>query len=160
MRQPTAIQPSKLVRTKGQKPPPPQDRIDAMAESIQSCGGIIQPIMVRAAGDKYEIVKGEVRWLAAIKLKLDIVPIKVVDFDDHSAHARAAVGLLASEAREDLSPTDVVAGLESLYTQFGANAREIVRENRPSLEEAVAAAPELKSRVNAVLSGCGIEPLD
>ena len=54
----------------------------------------------------------------------------------------------------------MIAQLESLYTQFGANAREIVRENRPSLEEAVAAAPELKSRVNAVLSGCGIEPLD
>ena len=157
MKQPTAIQPSKLVRSKGQKQPPTQGRIDAMAKSIRSCGGIIQPIMVRVAGDKYEIVKGEVRWLAALKLKLDIVPIKVVYFDDDTAYARAAVDLIASEAREDLSPEDVVTGLEGVYTHYGAESREIVRENLLALQAAVEADPQLKGRVNAILQGCGIQ---
>lgn len=89
-----------------------------MAESIRACGGILTAIVVRPAGNKYEIVKGEVRWLAAVQLKLDIVPIQVVEFDDLSHHARAAVDLMASAAREEILPEELVNSLEGLYKAF------------------------------------------
>lgn len=128
-----------------------------MAESIRSCGGILHAIVVRPAGDKYEIVKGEVRWLAALHLKLDIVPIKVVEFDDLSHHARAAVDLIASAARAEFLPEELVYSLESLYKAFGINASEKVADSLPDLRAAVDDAPELKARVNTLLAACGIQ---
>lgn len=72
-----------------------------MAQSITEAGRIIEPIQVRRAGDRYEIVDGEVHWLAATQLKMDIVPIKVVSMDDEEA---AYTSLISQMERKTLSP--------------------------------------------------------
>ena len=51
-------------------------RLDELAQSIRS-NGVIQPIVVRASGERFEIIAGERRWRAAQKAGLHRVPVIV-----------------------------------------------------------------------------------
>src|SRR5947207_2020391 len=53
-------------------------RLEDLARSIKA-NGIIQPIVVRKAGDRFQIIAGERRWRAALKAGLLRVPIVVRD---------------------------------------------------------------------------------
>lgn len=77
MSSPTVTQTSKLVRNSRRHAQPSQAQVDTMAESISALGMIVKPLEVRRVGDGYEIIDGEVRWLAAKQLSIDIVPILV-----------------------------------------------------------------------------------
>ena len=56
--------------------------MEELTNSIKS-RGIIQPIIARpSSGNKYEIIAGERRWLAAQRAGLHEVPVVVVDPDD------------------------------------------------------------------------------
>src|SRR5262245_3876180 len=54
--------------------------IDDLARSIKS-NGVIQPIVVRRDGDRYQIIAGERRWRAALKAGLLRVPVVVRDVE-------------------------------------------------------------------------------
>src|SRR5579884_2970108 len=56
-------------------------QLDELAASIKE-RGIIQPIVVREAGEEYEIIAGERRWRAAQRAGLHDVPIAIVDASD------------------------------------------------------------------------------
>ena len=58
-----------------------ETRLEELAQSIRT-NGIIQPIVVRRAGDRYEIVAGERRWRAAQRAGLLKVPVSVRHVDD------------------------------------------------------------------------------
>src|ERR671937_1646866 len=53
-----------------------ETRLENLAQSIKS-NGIIQPIVVRQAGDRFEIVAGERRWRAALRAGLQRVPVVI-----------------------------------------------------------------------------------
>ena len=55
-----------------------------MAQSIAT-EGIINPIEVRKVGDMYQIVTGEMRWLAAKEAKLKTIPAKILEITDEDA---------------------------------------------------------------------------
>src|SRR6188474_1570679 len=55
-------------------------KLDELAQSIRS-HGVIQPILVRRAGDRTEIVAGERRWRAAQRAGLLKVPVVYRDVD-------------------------------------------------------------------------------
>ena len=55
-------------------------RLEELAQSIKS-NGVIQPIVVRKAGDRFQIIAGERRWRAAQKAGLLRVPVVVRDVD-------------------------------------------------------------------------------
>jgi ParB family transcriptional regulator, chromosome partitioning protein len=77
-------------------------RLEELAQSIRS-HGVIQPILVRRAGDRYEIVAGERRWRAAQRAGLLKVPVVVRDVqDDHLLE----VALIENIQREDLNPIE------------------------------------------------------
>ena len=57
-----------------------ESHIDELTESIRKWG-IIQPLLVRRLGDRYEIIDGEYRCRAAKKAALNSVPVVVVDQD-------------------------------------------------------------------------------
>ena len=62
-----------------------EESLEELTSSIKS-RGIIQPIIVRpSSGNKYEIIAGERRWLAAQRAGLHEVPVVVVDADDKKA---------------------------------------------------------------------------
>ncbi|MBM5458705.1 ParB N-terminal domain-containing protein [Pseudomonas sp. P66] len=154
MSTPTATQTNKLVQSGSRPTAPSQAQVDAMAESIRSLG-ILEPLLVNRVGDRYQIIEGggEVRWLAAQKLGMDIVPIRVVEFDDHT---EATVSLMLNMTRESIAPEEAFSGLESLVAEFGEVAEETVIERLPELRGLVAANPEFQSRLDALLSSCSI----
>jgi len=53
--------------------------------------GVLQPILVRGSGDKYELIAGERRWRAAIKAGLEKVPVIVKNVADEQAMIMALV---------------------------------------------------------------------
>ena len=55
------------------------DRLNEFAQSIRT-NGIIQPLIVRRDGDRYQLVAGERRWRAARLAGLTEVPVVIQDF--------------------------------------------------------------------------------
>jgi len=93
-----------------------QIALNELAESIKT-QGIMQPIVVRAVGDKrYEIVAGERRWRAAKIANLTEVPILIKDITDESALAMA---LIENIQREDLNSIEEAKGIQRLIDEFG-----------------------------------------
>jgi ParB family chromosome partitioning protein len=127
-----------------------------MAESIKDLGMIVKPLEVRRVGDCYEIIDGEVRWLAAKQLNIDIVPIQVIQLDDHTSSAAA---LIHNTDRESIAPDEVITSLERLVSEFGEDAAEIVLERLPELREAAATNAEFQDRVSSLLASCKIDSL-
>ncbi len=86
-----------------------------LAESIRTLG-LIQPITVKAEGDKYLIISGERRWRAAGLAGLESVPAYLRDVDDTDLHAMA---LVENIQRQDLNAIEVALGLQRLIDECG-----------------------------------------
>src|SRR4030095_12590063 len=65
-----------------------ESALDELAQSIAS-NGVVQPILVRRKGERYEIVAGERRWRAAQAAGLASVPVSVREGPDEALLARA-----------------------------------------------------------------------
>lgn len=151
----TAIQTSKIVPNSYPADRPSQSIVDAMVASIKDMG-ILNPILVRQKGERYEIIPGGgmVRWLAATKLGMDIVPVKVVQLAEMDW---GEVAQIDNMRREPISPHERVASLERLIDEFGLDAGDLVMEQLADLREAAASDPELQSRVSSILARCNID---
>jgi ParB family chromosome partitioning protein len=96
-------------------------QLKELADSIMSTG-VIQPILVRKSGDRYQLVAGERRWRAASLASLDVVPAIVRDLTDQEA---LELALTENILREDLSPIEVAHAYQSLQEKFGFSHEEI-----------------------------------
>ena len=76
-----------------------EEAIGELSESIKK-HGIIQPLVVRTIGDKYEIIAGERRYKASILAGLETVPAIVNEYDDQKS---AEVALIENIQRRDLT---------------------------------------------------------
>ncbi len=76
--------------------------------------GVLQPIVVRPAGDRYQIVDGEQRWRAAQRAGLTTVPGVERHTSDEDMELLA---LLANTQRNDLAPLDEANAYRRLMTQ-------------------------------------------
>jgi ParB family chromosome partitioning protein len=86
--------------------------IDQLSRSIQE-KGVLQPVLVRKRGNKYELVAGERRYRAAKQAGLEAIPALVADIADEDI---AEIALMENLNREDLNPveeTDAILGLLS-----------------------------------------------
>jgi ParB/RepB/Spo0J family partition protein len=101
-------------------------RLDDITPSVKS-DGIILPLKVRKRSDgEFEIVSGNRRQSAAIKVGLELVPCIVVDIDDIDAIAQQ---LIENTDREDLHPMDVAEYYDELE-RMGVSPKEIARRFR------------------------------
>ena len=101
-------------------------KLDELAQSIKK-NGIIQPIAVRPDqddSDKYEIVAGERRWLAAQKAGLHEVPIVILDLDDGEA---LEVAIVENIQRDDLNIIEEAKAYKRLSEEFGYDHEKIAR---------------------------------
>jgi len=102
-----------------------------LSESIKE-RGIIQPIVVREAGDgAYEIIAGERRWRAAQRAGLHDVPIAIVDATDVQSLEFA---IIENVQRADLNPIEEAAGYLALIEQCNHTqdqVAQIVGKSRP-----------------------------
>ncbi|MGH7593682.1 MAG: ParB/RepB/Spo0J family partition protein, partial [Gemmatimonadales bacterium] len=94
-----------------------------LAASIQS-SGLLQPIIVRAVGARFELIAGERRWRAVQRLGWSKVPAIVRDFDDRTV---LSLALIENLQRDDLSALDAAQGYERLVTEFKLSASEVAR---------------------------------
>lgn len=89
-------------------------QVEELAESIRS-EGLLQPIVVRLKGNKYELIAGERRLRAFKFLKREKVPARVIDASDASS---ATLALIENLQRENLNPIDEALGYASLVRDF------------------------------------------
>ncbi len=85
-----------------------------LAESIKA-QGVMQPVLVRAVGDGYEIIAGERRVRAAAIAGLHEVPVIIKQVPDNAALAMA---LIENIQREDLNPLEEAHGVQRLIREF------------------------------------------
>jgi ParB family chromosome partitioning protein len=92
----------------------PPEQLTELAESIRS-EGLLQPIVVRKQGDKFQLIAGERRWRAFQQLKLRAIPARIVEASNASS---AALGLIENLQREGLNPIEEAHGYASLIRDF------------------------------------------
>jgi len=96
--------------------------LESLAGSIR-IHGVLQPVVVRRAGERYELIVGERRWRAAQRAGLDSIPAVVADVD---AADRLEVALVENVQRSDLNPVELAIAFRAL-ADTGATQEEIGR---------------------------------
>jgi ParB family chromosome partitioning protein len=86
-----------------------------LAQSIQAVG-VLQPIIVCPAGERYAIVAGERRYRASRMAGLEEIPAIVRDWDDQ---ARLEAALIENLQRDDLNPIEEAMGVRRLMDETG-----------------------------------------
>jgi len=110
----------------------PAEQLNELAESIRS-EGLLQPIVVRRHGERFQLIAGERRWRAFQQLSLKAIPARIAEASDASA---AALGLIENLQREGLNPIEEAHGYASLVRDFDLTqetAAERVGKGRASV---------------------------
>jgi len=111
-------------------------QLQELAESIRN-EGLLQPIVVRKNGDKFQLVAGERRWRAFQLLKIKTIPARLVEASNASS---AALGLIENLQREGLNPIEEAYGYASLIRDFDLTqeaASERVGKGRATVANAL-----------------------
>lgn len=99
------------------------ERLSELAQSIRT-NGIIQPLVVRKAGDRYQLVAGERRWRAAKLAGVQQVPVVVRDIPDNRL---LEITLIENIQREDLNPIETANAFARLGSELALSPEEIGR---------------------------------
>src|SRR5437762_986232 len=99
-------------------------RLGELAESIRA-NGVIQPIVVRRLGDRFQIIAGERRWRAARLAGLARVPIVVREVPSGDGRALLQLALIENIQREDLNPIEAALAYRRLADDFHLKQEEI-----------------------------------
>ncbi len=101
-----------------------EESLEELTNSIRS-RGIIQPIIARpSSGNKYEIIAGERRWLAAQRAGLHEVPVVVVNADDKKA---LEFGIVENVQRHDLNSIEEAEGYKRLIDEFSYDQEQVAK---------------------------------
>ena len=125
--------PAKMIPVSSIAPNPFQPRREFSEEELADLtaslkeNGLLQPIMVRPAPSegraRYELVAGERRWRASMRLGWKEIPATVREMDDRTL---LVLALVENMQRAELSPLEEAAGFQQLPPMFG-----VVPGNRP-----------------------------
>jgi len=97
------------------------ESLSELADSIRE-QGIVQPLIVRARGDFFELIAGERRWRAAQLLNLPDVPVIAREADDRRV---LELALIENLQRENLNAIEEAHGYTQLAEQFQLTQEEI-----------------------------------
>jgi len=97
-----------------------EESLEELAQSIRSTG-VIQPVVVRPVGSRFQLIAGERRWRAAQRAGLHRIPAIVREVPDHQALEMTVVENLQ---REDLNPVEQARAFDTLITTFGLTQEE------------------------------------
>jgi ParB family chromosome partitioning protein len=95
--------------------------LEELAKSIQS-SGIIQPLVARRVGSRYQLIAGERRWRAAQRAQLLRVPAVLREVGDEQA---LELTLVENIQREDLNPIEQARAFQRLIDQFHLTQDEV-----------------------------------
>jgi ParB family transcriptional regulator, chromosome partitioning protein len=100
------------------------ERLQDLAQSIRA-NGLIQPIVVRRVGDRFQIIAGERRWRAAKLAGLLRVPVVVKDVAAGEERSLLQIALIENIQRENLNPIDEALAYRRLADEFHLKQEEI-----------------------------------
>lgn len=98
------------------------EHIERLAESIRR-HGVLQPVVVRPVGGRYELVVGERRWRATQRAGLETIPAVVADVDSRD---RLELALIENVQRRDLNPIELAHAFLA-FSEGGTTQEEIGR---------------------------------
>lgn len=101
-----------------------EDKIDELAQSIKS-SGLIQPIVVRRRGAKYELAAGERRLIACRKLGWQKITATVKQLSDNDM---ATIALIENLQRENLNFIEEATGYVSLMDNFKLTQEDLAKK--------------------------------
>jgi len=125
------------------------DDLAALSESIRT-HGILQPLVVRPVGDRYQLIAGERRLRAAQAAGFADVPVHVVDFNDQQVLEAA---LVENIQRTDLNPIEKAHGFQDYLQRFHMTHEQLAtrlgldRSTVTNLVRLLELPPELQSAV-------------
>jgi ParB family chromosome partitioning protein len=97
------------------------EKLQELADSIRA-NGIIQPLVVRRAGERYQLVAGERRWRAAKLAGLERVPVVIREI---AQERLLEVTLIENIQREDLNPVETAQAFSSMLSQLGLTPEQV-----------------------------------
>lgn len=100
------------------------ERLQELIDSIRA-HGIIQPLIVRQHGEKFELIAGERRWRAAKEVGLSEAPAIVRTASDQEV---LELALIENLQREDLNPIEEALAFSRLAKDFGQKQEEIAQK--------------------------------
>jgi ParB family chromosome partitioning protein len=109
-----------------------EDALDELVGSIREIG-VLQPVVVRSAGDGYELIMGERRWRATQAAGLDTIPAIIRDTEDSDLLRDA---LLENLHRSQLNPLEEAAAYQQLLDDFGCTHEQLatrIHRSRPQI---------------------------
>jgi ParB family chromosome partitioning protein len=107
--------------------------IAALADSLRQ-HGMLQPILVRPVGERYQLIAGERRLRASLEAQLHEIPARVMELDDQRVNELAMVENLQ---REDLNALDKASAFRDYLNRFGGTQEELA--NRLGLDRSTVA---------------------
>ena len=120
-------------------PNQPRQVMGDLSELMASIGekGILEPLLVRPRGDRFQIVAGERRYQAAVQIGLRELPVVVRDVDDTEV---IELALIENLQRKDLTPFEESEALQGLAERCGYTHEDLARrlgKSRTSVTEAL-----------------------
>lgn len=100
-----------------------EENLEELAQSIRA-NGIVQPIVVRRKGSRYQIVAGERRWRAAQRAGLQKIPAVVKEVSDEKL---LELALVENIQRQELNPIEEAKAYKNLINTIGLT-QEMVAE--------------------------------
>ena len=113
-----------------------EDLLTELVESIKEVG-VLQPIVVRQIGEKYELIMGERRWRASQLAGLATVPAIIRNTADNDMLRDA---LLENLHRAQLNPLEEAAAYQQMLEDFGCTQEELsqrVKRSRPQISNTI-----------------------
>jgi ParB family chromosome partitioning protein len=98
-----------------------QQEIAALADSLRQ-HGMLQPVLVRSVGERYQLIAGERRLRASIEAQLHEVPARVLALDDQRVFEIAMVENLQ---RQDLNAVDKATAFRDYLARYGVTQEEL-----------------------------------
>jgi ParB family chromosome partitioning protein len=129
-------------------PDQPRQVMGDLSELMASIAekGIIEPLIVRQRGDRYQIIAGERRYQAAVQVALRELPVVIREVDDTEI---IEVALVENIQRKDLGPFEEAEALAGLADKCGYTHEDLAKrlgKSRTSITESLALA-EMPSEV-------------
>ena len=123
-------------------PDQPRQVMGDLSELMASIAekGIIEPLVVRQRGSRYQIVAGERRYQAAVRVGLRELPVVIRDVDDTEI---IEVALVENIQRKDLGPFEEAEAMASLAEKCGYTHEDLAKrlgKSRTSVTESLALA--------------------
>ncbi len=114
-----------------------EDELASLKESIKN-HGVLQPLIVRQVGDRYQLIAGERRLRAAQAAGLTAVPVSIVDFNDQQTLEAA---LVENIQRTDLNPIEKAQGFKEYLSRYQMTHEQLAARlgmGRPTITNLVA----------------------